>query len=101
MASFVKMKDLKSSSEEGSSKGGTKQNTHIKGPIWLQVKASWLWLLTGSHWPNSPIQIQWFLDFGSLSAWRRVETHGLLSHGCRCSFHRTLPVTRTTHVSGG
>lgn len=26
--------------------------THIKGPIWLQVKASWLWLSTGSIGPT-------------------------------------------------
>lgn len=54
MACLVKMKTLKSSSEEESFRGKKK---HIKGPIWLQVKVSELWLFTGSHWPNSTIQI--------------------------------------------
>lgn len=59
--------------------------TYIKRPYWLQVKASWLWRLAGSVWPNTSILLVRLLDFwspwtksGTVSEAAAVQSTGFL-----------------------
>lgn len=87
MACVVKMKALKSSSEEESVGGGVGWggegegmggggNTH-KRPYMASSQGVLALAFNRLHWPNSLIQIS---GLGSPSAWTRAEPCGLYSH---------------------
>lgn len=78
MACVVKMKALKSSSEEESvgGDGGVGGNTH-KRPYMASSQGVLALAFNRLHWPNSLIQISGLV---SPSAWTRVEPCGLWSH---------------------
>lgn len=102
MACLVKMKALKSSSEEESFRGAKKKKTtHIKRPYLASSQGVLaLAFKLAPIGPTVPFRFEGFLDLGLLSAWTRGEPCGLCSHSS-CSFHWALPVTRATQISAG